>query len=73
MHLFEKKEFDKLPLHREWDHEINLMNDALKDLPAKKRDYGLERYGHRNHHMQHHVSSYQRKMDRNILYKTTGR
>ncbi|KAF8628756.1 hypothetical protein AX17_005920 [Amanita inopinata Kibby_2008] len=35
MHLFKKKEFDKLPLHRDWDHEINLMNDTLKDLPAK--------------------------------------
>ncbi|KAF8624451.1 hypothetical protein AX17_007132 [Amanita inopinata Kibby_2008] len=34
-HLFEKKEFDKLPPHRDWDHEINLTNDALKDLPAK--------------------------------------
>jgi len=29
-HLFNKKKFEKLPERREWDHEINLMNEALK-------------------------------------------
>ena len=34
-HLFEKKNFDKLPMRRKWDHEINLTNDAPPLLPAK--------------------------------------
>ena len=34
-HLFEKKNFDKLPKRREWDHEINLVSDAPKEIPAK--------------------------------------
>ena len=34
-HLFEKKNFDKLPMRREWDHEINLTDDAPPSLPAK--------------------------------------
>ena len=34
-HLFEKKNFDKLPGQQEWDHEINLILDALKELPAQ--------------------------------------
>jgi len=35
MHLFNKKKFEKLPERREWDHEINLMKEALKELNAK--------------------------------------
>jgi len=35
MHLFNKKKFEKLPERREWDYEINLMKEALKELNAK--------------------------------------
>jgi len=35
MHLFNKKKFKKLPERREWDHEINLMEKAPKELNAK--------------------------------------
>jgi len=35
MHLFNKKKFEKLPERCEWDHEINLMEEALKELNAK--------------------------------------
>jgi len=34
-HLFNKKKFEKLLERREWDHEINLMDEALKELNAK--------------------------------------
>jgi hypothetical protein len=34
-HMFEKKNFDKLPGRQEWDHEINLVPDAPKELPAQ--------------------------------------
>ena len=34
-HLFEKKNFDKLPSRRVWDHEIKLTEDAPKELPAR--------------------------------------
>ena len=34
-HLFEKKNFDKLPICHEWDHEINLTDDAPPLIPAK--------------------------------------
>ena len=34
-HLFNKKKFEKLLEQREWDHEINLMEDASKELNAK--------------------------------------
>ena len=34
-HLFNKKKFEKLPERREWDHEINLTEEALKELNAK--------------------------------------
>jgi len=34
-HLFNKKKFEKLPERREWDHEINLMDEAPKKLNAK--------------------------------------
>jgi len=34
-HLFNKKKFEKLPDRREWDHEINLTEDALKKLNVK--------------------------------------
>ena len=34
-HLFNKKKFKKLPERHEWDHEINLMDKAPKELNAK--------------------------------------
>jgi len=34
-HLFNKKKFKKLLERREWDHEINLMDKAPKELNAK--------------------------------------
>jgi len=33
--LFNKKKFKKLPERREWDHEINLTEEAPKKLNAK--------------------------------------
>jgi len=33
--LFNKKKFQKLPERREWDHEINLTEEAPKELNAK--------------------------------------
>ena len=35
MHLFNKKKFEKLPERHKWDHEINLTNEAPKELNAK--------------------------------------
>ena len=35
MHLFNKKKFEKLPERREWDHEINLTEEAPKKLNVK--------------------------------------
>jgi len=35
IHLFNKKKFEKLPERCEWDHEINLMEEAPKKLNAK--------------------------------------
>ena len=35
MHLFNKKKFEKLPERQEWNHEINLMDEASKELNAK--------------------------------------
>jgi len=34
-HLFNKKKFEKLPERRKWDHEINLTDEAPKELNAK--------------------------------------
>ena len=34
-HLFNKKKFEKLLERRKWDHEINLTNEAPKELNAK--------------------------------------
>jgi len=34
-HLFNKKKFEKLPERREWDHKINLMEEAPKELNTK--------------------------------------
>jgi len=34
-HLFNKKKFEKLPERCEWDHKINLTDEALKELNAK--------------------------------------
>jgi len=34
-HLFNKKKFEKLPERREWDHEINLMEEAPRELNTK--------------------------------------
>jgi len=33
--LFNKKRFEKLPEEREWNNEINLLEDAPKELNAK--------------------------------------
>ena len=35
MHLFNKKKFEKLPERCEWNHKINLMKEAPKELNAK--------------------------------------
>ena len=35
IHLFNKKKFEKLPERREWDHEINLMEEAPRELNTK--------------------------------------
>jgi len=35
MHPFNKKKCEKLPERWEWDHEINLMDKAPKELNAK--------------------------------------
>jgi len=35
MHLFNKKKFEKLPEKCEWDHEINLIEEASRELNAK--------------------------------------
>jgi len=35
MHLFNKKKFEKLPEQHEWDHKINLMEEAPKELNTK--------------------------------------
>jgi len=34
-HLFNKKKFEKIPEQREWDHKINLMDEAPRELNAK--------------------------------------
>jgi len=34
-HLFNKKKFEKLPERREWDHEINLIEEAPRELNTK--------------------------------------
>ena len=34
-HLFNKKKFEKLPERCEWDHKINLTEEALRELNAK--------------------------------------
>jgi len=34
-HLFNKKKFEKLPERREWDYEINLTEEAPRELNAK--------------------------------------
>jgi len=34
-HLFNKKKFEKLSERREWDHEINLMDEVPKELNVK--------------------------------------
>ena len=34
-HLFEKKNFDKLLIRHEWDHEINLTEDAPASILAR--------------------------------------
>ena len=34
-HLFNKKKFEKLPERHKWDHEINLTEEAPKELNAK--------------------------------------
>ena len=34
-HLFNKKKFEKLPKRWEWDHEINLIEEASRELNVK--------------------------------------
>ena len=34
-HLFEKKNFNKLPIHREWDHKISLTEDVPASILAR--------------------------------------
>ena len=34
-YLFNKKKFEKLPERREWDHKINLIDEAQRKLNAK--------------------------------------
>ena len=34
-HLFNKKKFKKLLERHKWDHEINLMDEVLKELNTK--------------------------------------
>ena len=34
-HLFNKKKFEKLPERHEWDHKINLMEEAPRELNTK--------------------------------------
>jgi hypothetical protein len=38
-HLFNKKNFDKLPQRTQWDHEINLLNNAPNEISSKV--YGM--------------------------------
>ena len=33
--MFNKKKFEKLPEYREWDHEINLTEEAPRELNTK--------------------------------------
>ena len=33
--MFNKKKFEKLPERREWDHKINLTEEAPRELNAK--------------------------------------
>ena len=33
-HLFNRKKFEKLLEQREWDHKINLIDEALRELNA---------------------------------------
>ncbi|PFH45280.1 hypothetical protein AMATHDRAFT_131816, partial [Amanita thiersii Skay4041] len=33
--LFKKQDFNKLPMQKEWDHEIILVKDAPSELPGK--------------------------------------
>jgi len=35
IHFFNKNKFKKLPERREWDHEINLIEEAPRELNAK--------------------------------------
>ena len=35
MHLFNKKKFENLLKRHEWDHEINLMDEASRELNVK--------------------------------------
>ncbi|EKM81911.1 hypothetical protein AGABI1DRAFT_24470, partial [Agaricus bisporus var. burnettii JB137-S8] len=34
-HLFNKKNFDKLPEQTEWDHEINFTENAPTEISSK--------------------------------------
>jgi len=41
-HLFNKKKFEKLLERQEWDHEINLMDEAPKELNTKAYTMALK-------------------------------
>jgi len=40
-HLFNKKKFKVLPQKREWDHEINLVEQAPRELNTKAYTVGM--------------------------------
>jgi len=63
-HLFNKKKFKKLPEKHEWDHKINLTEEASKKLNTKAYTITLkeEEVWNQSPDMWHHVSIFQRKM-----------
>ena len=42
--IFNKNKFEKLPEQREWDHEINLMEEVPKELNAKAYTMTVKEY-----------------------------
>ncbi len=45
-HLFNKKKFEKLLEWQEWDHEINLMKEAPRELNTKAYTMTLKEKKH---------------------------
>jgi hypothetical protein len=88
-HLFNKKNFDKLPDRTEWDHEINLTSEAPKEISSKvynmtplereeldrflDENLALKESNPRNHLTPHHASSYQRKTNHYDYVRITER